>query len=143
MDKGIEGEILAKLHGVPLLSGFKDKDLKPLARSGKRISYPEGRTILREGDMGVAFYLIMDGEVEVRKKGRTIAGLGAGEFFGEMSLLDKAPRNSDVVAVAPTTCFVLSSWQFRGQFKEDSELALRLLKTVAQRLRESERATTD
>ena len=143
MPKESDGAILAKLHLVPLLAGLKDKDLKPLLRSGKQLSYPEGRVIVKEGDMGVAFYLILDGAVEVRRKGKAVARLGAGTFFGEMSLLDNAPRNSDVVAVAPTTCLVLSSWQFQAQVKENSEVALKLLKTVTQRLRESNKALSD
>jgi len=141
--KESDAAILAKLRSVPLLSGLKDKDLKPLVRAGKQLSYPEGRIIVSEGDMGVAFYLILDGEVEVKRKGRAVAKLGAGSFFGEMSLLDSVPRNSDVVAVAPTTCLVLSSWQFQVQVKENSEVALKMLKTVTQRLRESNKALSD
>lgn len=64
--------------------------------------------------MSIAFFLISEGEVEVKKQGKIVAILEKGQFFGEMTLLDKFPRSADVVAKVPTKCLVLTSWEFRS-----------------------------
>ena len=141
--KESEKALLEKLHSVPLFSGMKDKQLKSILESGKQQSYPAGRVIVGEGESGLGFYLILDGAVEVRRKGRAMAKLGSGNFFGEMSLLDTNPRSSDVVAAGQTTCLVLSSWDFQGLVESHNEIAMNLLKTLIHRLRESNKALSD
>ena len=143
MVKESEKALLEKLHSVPLFSGLKDKELKSILASGKQRSYAEGRVIVGEGEAGLGFYLILDGGVEVKRKGRTVAKLGSGNFFGEMSLLDSNPRSSDVVATAPTACLVLSSWDFQALAESHNEIAMNLLRTLVHRLRESDRALSD
>jgi CRP-like cAMP-binding protein len=143
LTKESERALLEKIRKVPLFSGLKDKDLKSILGSGKQQSYPEGQVIEGEGENGVAFYLILEGGVEVKRKGRVLASLGSGDFFGEMSLLDRNPRSSDVVAATPTTCLVLSSWDFRSRVRSNNELAMNLLKTLVHRLRESNKALSD
>ena len=143
MAKESERALLEKLRPVPLFSGLKEKQLKSVLASGKQQSYPEGHVIVGEGDVGVGFYLILDGGVEVKRKGRTMAKLGSGDFFGEMSLLDSNPRSSDVVAASPTTCLVLSTWDFRGLVESHNEIAMNLLRTLVHRLRESNKALSD
>jgi CRP/FNR family cyclic AMP-dependent transcriptional regulator len=141
--KESEQALLEKLHSVPLFSGLKDKQLKSILKSGKQQAFQEGQVIVGQGEVGVAFYLILDGKVEVRRKGRVMAKLGSGNFFGEMSLLDSSPRSSDVVAVAPTTCLLLSSWSFQAYVESHNEIAMNLLKTLIHRLRESDKALSD
>jgi CRP/FNR family transcriptional regulator, cyclic AMP receptor protein len=141
--KQSEKALSEKLGSVPLFAGLKPKQLKSILVSGKQKAYQEGDVIVREGEMGVAFYLILEGAVEVRQKRRTLAKLGSGNFFGEMSLLDSDPRSSDVVATAPTTCLVLSSWDFQASVKSNNEIAMNLLKTLIHRLRESDKALSD
>jgi len=141
--KESEKALLEKLHAVPLFSGLKDKQLKSILASGKQQWYPEGRVIVGEGASGVGFYLILEGGVEVKRNGRAVAKLGSGNFFGEMSLLDSNPRSSDVVAVAPTTCLVLSGWDFQALVEAHNEIAMNLLKTLIHRLRESNKALSD
>jgi CRP-like cAMP-binding protein len=143
LSKEAQKVLLEKIKAVPLFSGLKDKQLKTILASGKRMAYPEGKLIEREGENGVAFYLILDGAVEVKRKGRVLAKLGAGDFFGEMSLIDRAPRSSDVVTAMPTSCLVLSSWTFISVVRTNNDLALNLLKTLVHRLRESDKALSD
>jgi len=92
--------------------------------------------------MGVGFYLILDGKAEVRKKGKVLASLGKGQFFGEMSLIDEQPRSADVVAVSPTRCWALSSWAFNSIMKTNPEIALMMLKEMAKRLRAAQSSPT-
>ncbi|MDA4115921.1 MAG: cyclic nucleotide-binding domain-containing protein [Thaumarchaeota archaeon] len=143
MAKESEKALLEKLHSVPLFSGLKDKQLRSILASGKQQSYATGRAIVGEGEAGLGFYLILEGGVEVKRKGKIVAKLGSGNFFGEMSLLDSNPRSSDVVAAAPTTCLVLSSWDFQALAESHNEIAMNLLKTLVHRLRESNKALSD
>jgi len=141
--KESEKALIAKLHSVPLFSGLKEKQLKSILAGAKQRAYPEGEVIVAEGEAGVAFYLILDGAVEVKKKGKVLAKLGSGNFFGEMSLLDRNPRSSDVVASKPTTVLALSSWEFQGLLESNNEIAMSLLKTLTHRLRESGQSLSD
>ena len=129
------------LAGVPYFDGLNEKTRKAIAGEGRVISYDSGKTIVDEGGSGVGFYLVLDGKVEVRKGEKVIAELGKGQFFGEMSLIDGQPRSADVVAVAPTVCWVLVSWNFAGILKSHPEVALPMLKELVRRLRVAQGST--
>ncbi|HUH99684.1 MAG TPA: cyclic nucleotide-binding domain-containing protein [Nitrososphaerales archaeon] len=143
MSKESQRELLDEMRSVPLFSGLKEKQLKSILSSGKQKSYPAGSVIEKEGEDGVAFYLVLEGRVEVRRKGRVLANLGAGDFFGEMSLLDKIPRSSDVAATVPTTCLVVPIWNFRALVRSNGDIAMNVLKTLSMRLRESNKALSE
>ena len=128
-------DITTALASVPFFSGLNAKQLKMVAESGKELSYKPGDTIVEEGTMGVGFYMVVDGKVEVRKGSKVLATLSKGQFFGEMSLIDEQPRSADVVAVQPTRCFSLTTWVFSALVKQHPELALPMLKELARRLR--------
>lgn len=130
------------ISSVPLFRGLDEKKRKSLAEKGKQLSYKVGDTIVNEGETGVGFYLILDGGAEVRKGGKTLASLGKGQYFGEMALIDGRPRSADVVATQPTTCWALTSWSFAGLIKANPELALDMLKEMAQRLRTAQGSPT-
>jgi len=93
--------------------------------------------------MGVGFYLILDGSVDVMKKGKQIARLERGQFFGEMSLVDKKPRSADVFASDDVTCFALSSWSFQSLIKTEPDIAVGVIKELVSRLRETNKALTE
>jgi CRP-like cAMP-binding protein len=128
-------EVATMLGNVPFFASLDKKRRKAFASNGKELSYKEGVSIVGEGASGVGFYLILDGKVEVRKRGRVLASLGKGEFFGEMSLIDDQPRSADVIAVAPTRCWALSSWAFNALVKAQPDIALAMLKELVKRLR--------
>jgi len=130
------------LGSVPFFSGLDQKKRSSIASQGKELTYKAGDTVVEDGSMGVGFYLILDGKAEVRKKGKVLASLGKGQFFGEMSLIDEQPRSADVVAVVPTTCWALSSWAFNSIMKTNPEVALMMLKEVVKRLRAAQGSPT-
>ena len=131
------------IGSIPLFSGLDKKDRERIAGAGREVTFEKGKTILREGEPGLAFLLILEGKVEVRKKGKLLSTLGNGGFFGEMTVIDDKPRSADVVAVAPTTCFGLTSWAFAGLVRTYPEIALAVMKELVRRLREvQETATT-
>jgi CRP-like cAMP-binding protein len=120
---------------VPFFSGLNARDRKTLLAQGKEMFYKAGSTIVTEGTTGVGFFLILDGKAEVRKKGKVLATLSKGQFFGEMSLIDDLPRSADVIALQPTKCWAITSWSFASVIKVHPELALGMLKEVVKRLR--------
>jgi CRP-like cAMP-binding protein len=135
-------DIPSALKAVPFFSGLDMRQLKTIAESGKEMTYKSGDTIVEEGTMGVGFYMVIDGKVEVRKGAKTLAKLSKGQFFGEMSLIDEEPRSADVVAVQPTKCFTLSTWVFSALIKQHPELALPMIKELAKRLRGAQSSPT-
>jgi CRP/FNR family transcriptional regulator, cyclic AMP receptor protein len=136
------GDITSMIASVPFFSALDEKKRKALAAQGKELSYKPGDTIVDEGTMGVGFYLLVDGKAEVRKSGKVIATLNKGQFFGEMSLIDEQPRSADVVAVAPTKCWALTSWAFSAIVKTNPEVALNMLKEMVKRLRVAQSSPT-
>jgi CRP/FNR family cyclic AMP-dependent transcriptional regulator len=127
--------IVEMLQKTPLWSGLAEKELKVIARSFKELKYESGDVIVRKGEAGVGFYLIVDGTVEVRADGRLLSKLGPGQFFGEMALLDGQPRSADVVATEPSRCLAMSSWSFNGIVSEHPKIALKMLQEFVRRLR--------
>lgn len=127
--------IVEMLQKTPLWSGLTEKELKVIARSFKELKYESGDVIVRKGEAGVGFYLIVDGTVEVRADGRVLSKLGPGQFFGEMALLDGQPRSADVVALEPSRCLAMSSWSFNGIVSEHPKMALKMLQEFVRRLR--------
>ncbi len=135
----ISGDALAS---VPIFSSLDAKGLDAVAKAGKTQSYDAGKTIVEAGATGVGFFFILGGEVEVRQRGRTIAKLGKGQFFGEMALIDGQPRTADVVAVGPTECFALSAWSFASLIKTEPKISLGVMKELVRRLRETDKVLT-
>ena len=131
------------LVGVPLFSGLNGKQLKAIAAGGKELSYSPGQHIVEEGATGVGFFLILDGRVRVRKGSKTLAELKKGDFFGEMSLFDDQPRSATVEALSETKCMGITAWSFSGLVKAHPDIAVGLMKELAVRLRQSNKAIGD
>ena len=130
------------IGNVPFFAGLDEKRRKSIASEGNEISYTAGDKIVEAGSMGVGFYLVLDGKAEVRKGAKVLASLGKGQFFGEMSLIDEQPRSADVVAVAPTKCWALSSWSFASVVKANPEIPMMMLKEMVRRLRAAQSSPT-
>ena len=128
-------DLVTMLGSVPLFSSLTTRQRKSIADSGKERNYPAGASIVKLGEKGVGFYLVLEGKANVRKENRSIATLGAGQFFGEMALFDEQPRTADVVAESPTRCLVLSSWEFWGALSKEPEVLRALMQEMVRRLR--------
>ena len=128
------------LAEVPLFAELSSRQLRRLADLASTASFEEGHEIVREGASGSVFYVIAEGSAKVsRRNGRTIAKLGPGEFFGELSILTGTPRMASVTAMSPTVCVTLSARSLRTALAEEPKLALRVLENVAARLKATER----
>jgi CRP/FNR family transcriptional regulator, cyclic AMP receptor protein len=130
-------ELLAQ---VPLFSHLSRRHLKRLADSTTEQRYMEGASIVREGEEGDSFFVIVEGQATVRDTGGTsVNQLVPGDFFGEISLLDGGARTASVVADTPMRVLVLKRNAFRRIVTEDSTVATKLLEYAATMLRRLER----
>ena len=130
------------LKRVPLFSGCTKRELDAIAKAVKEVHHREGHVIAREGDTGIGFFLITDGAADVSVGGKSRAKLRAGDFFGEISLLDRGPRTATVTADSRITMLALTAWTFRGLVEQHPTIALNMLKVVAERLRNAQAADT-
>jgi CRP/FNR family cyclic AMP-dependent transcriptional regulator len=125
------------LAGCPLFRGIDAEGLAGLADLATSVDFPTGHVIARQGEIGTGFFVVITGAVRVVRDGEVVARLGAGEFFGELSVLDRMPRNASVVAEAPTSCLALASWDFEKVLLDEPALTLSILRGVAARLRDA------
>jgi CRP/FNR family transcriptional regulator, cyclic AMP receptor protein len=129
------------LAACPLFRGIDQTGLAGLAEVATPVDFPSGHVIARQGEIGTGFFVVVSGMVRVVRDGDVVARLGAGEFFGELSVLDRMPRNASVVADAPTTCLALASWDFDKVLLQQPALTLTILRGVAARLRDATDST--
>lgn len=132
--------IVDALSKAPFWSNLSKQDLKSIAKVSKERKYASGDTIVKKGEGGVGFYLILDGAVEIKSEGTILAKLGPGQFFGEMSLLDNQPRSADVIAAMPSRCLIVSCWSFKGVISDNPRIALKMLQELARRLRNTDKS---
>jgi len=138
LDRKEETELVDMLQNVPIFSGLPKKELKAMSHSFVERTYDSGTVIESEGDKGVSFYLIIDGSVNVRKGTKSIAKLSRGQFFGELSLLDKQPRSATIEAIEPTKCLIMTAWVWSGFLETQPKLAVPVMRELARRLRETD-----
>jgi CRP-like cAMP-binding protein len=124
-----------QLATVPLFAQAQVSDLHVIASRTEVATVPPGTTLIREGEDGDAFYIVLDGKVDVRRKGVSVAQLGPGEYFGELALLDPAPRDADVVAATDVTFGRLSRGRLRLAIEAVPGVAEAMLGFLASRLR--------
>jgi CRP-like cAMP-binding protein len=126
---------VARIQRVPLFSRCSKKDLQFIASRMDEVSITAGRTLTSEGKATTSFYVVLEGEVEVTIHGRSRARLGAGDFFGEIGMLDRGPATATVVTRTPVEALVMSHAQFRDVIKGNQAIAMNVIATMAERLR--------
>jgi CRP/FNR family cyclic AMP-dependent transcriptional regulator len=131
-------QLVTGLAAVPLFSLCSKRDLQIIARHTEVVEVPAGMPVIEEGEKGDAFFFIIAGEAAVRRRGRTVAKLAPGQFFGELALLDPAPRDATVVASSPLTVGVLGARVFRAIVRDVPAMTGKLLRGMAQRLRDAD-----
>jgi CRP/FNR family cyclic AMP-dependent transcriptional regulator len=133
---------LALLKSVPLFEGLSKRELEAIRSVAKEIHFDEGHDIVEEGATGVGFHLLLEGEAHVLIGGRKRATLRAGDYFGEMSLLDGGPRSATVRTSTPVRTLALTSWAFLPLLEKSPKIAKKLLVEMSKRLRGLERSLT-
>jgi CRP/FNR family transcriptional regulator, cyclic AMP receptor protein len=125
------------LATVPLFSACSKKQLATVAKSADRMTVPVGRPVVIEGAAGSEFFVILDGQARVERHGRQVAVLGPGGFFGDLALLDRAPRNASVIADTDLEVARIGQRAFDALL-DDSAFSKKLLAGLARRLREQD-----
>jgi len=126
------------LQAVPLFETCSRKDLQRLARHSEHVTVRAGKSLVTEGETGHEFFVIVSGTAKVLRHGRKIATVGPGDAFGELALLERAPRNATVVAETDMEVVVLAQREFGGIVDEVPGFARKLLAAMAKRLREAD-----
>jgi CRP-like cAMP-binding protein len=106
-----------------------------VAKRAEDIRVDAGKVLVSEGSAGAEFFVILDGQAKVSRHGQEVATLGPGQFFGDLALLDRAPRNATVTAVNPMELVVLGQREFSALIDEVPGFAHKLLAGLARRLR--------
>src|SRR5215470_10411263 len=111
------------LHTVPMFQGLNERQLNRLAKRFKERSYAKGETIVNQGTLGIGLFIVESGHVEaIREQSdgskSVVNEIGPTQFFGELSLLDDAPRTASVIATEDTKCIVLTQLDFMSALQE-------------------------
>jgi CRP-like cAMP-binding protein len=119
---------------VPLFSAASKKELEEIAQLADEIDLPEGRELITEGDTGHEFFVLVEGTADVERGGKRVASIGPGDFFGEIALIAKTPRNATVRATSPVRTLVITDRAFRRLLDRSPEIAVGVLTALAERL---------
>jgi CRP/FNR family transcriptional regulator len=131
-------DVVQSLRRVPLFARFEGRELERLAKVMKETRFAEGETIATEGESGVGFFVIAEGNATVSLKGEILRTLKPGDHFGEIALIDEGPRSATITATTDLRCRGMAAWEFRSYVQEHAEIAWLLLQTMVARLREAQ-----
>lgn len=126
------------LRRVPLFEHCSGRELRAIARIAVERTVDEGSDLIREGEAGDAFYAVVDGTIEVRRRGRRVARLGPGSFVGEIALLSRQPRTATVTATEPLVVLEIADRDFVELLDRRPELWLKVARTLADRVEADE-----
>jgi len=119
---------------VPLFADLSKKQLGEVAAIADEIDLRAGKVLIREGERGREFFVLLEGEAEVRRKGRKVATSRAGEFFGEIALVSDRPRTATVTATTPVRVLVVNDRDFRELLHRVPQISVKVLRALAERL---------
>jgi CRP-like cAMP-binding protein len=123
------------IKGVPLFSGASKSQLAEIAAIADEVDLPAGKTLIKEGDSGREFFVLIDGTADVTQGGKQIGRMmGPGDFFGEIALVAKAPRTATVTTTSPVRALVITDRAFRQLLESSPEIAVVVLTALAERL---------
>jgi CRP-like cAMP-binding protein len=133
------GVYVEHLRRVQLFAGLSTKELERIAAAGSEIDVKAGTVLVTQGHVGHDAFIVLNGSFVVRRNGREVAQLSAGEFVGELALLDDQPRSATVECTADGSVFVIGPRNFRAVFDDLPALTHKLLAALAGRIRDLDR----
>jgi CRP-like cAMP-binding protein len=107
-----------RLKAIPIFSHLSDEEAKRLAAFATETSVADGQILMKQGDYSTELIGIEEGTADVIRDGKKIASLNQGDLIGEMGLLERAPRNADVIATSPMRVMKLTHWEIRRMSEE-------------------------
>ena len=122
------------IRRVPLFASASKSELAEIASIADEIDLPEGRVVIEEGDSGREFFVLVEGSAEVERGGTKVATLGPGDFFGEIALIAKTPRNATITTTSPVRALVITDRAFKQLLDHSPTIAVAVLVALAERL---------
>jgi CRP/FNR family transcriptional regulator, cyclic AMP receptor protein len=122
------------IRRVPLFSSASKAELAEIASIADEIDLPEGKTIIKEGDAGREFFVLIEGTADVERGGRKVASIGPGDFVGEIALIAKTPRNATITTTSPVRALVITDRAFRQLLDHSPQIQIGVLQALAERL---------
>ena len=119
------------IQQVPIFHGLERRELERIAGSMKQRTFRAGDTVTTEGQGGVGFFVIEDGEARVTVHGDERRRLGPGDYFGEVALLTDSPRTATITAESDLRCYGMTSWDFKPLVETHGSIAWKLLQAMA------------
>ncbi len=123
------------LAEIPLFDGLSRRNLRKVAGTARITRFHPSTQIVRSGERGNTFYVVLDGEVSVMRKGLPTLSLGVGSYFGELALLDGGARTATVTAEGPVTCLTIARPRFLKLLRSEPTITVAVLEELARRLR--------
>lgn len=123
------------LSGVSLFAGCSKKELGRIARAGDEITLPAGKVITEEGEPGHEAFVVLDGEVTVKRNNRKVSTLGSGSVIGELALLDNGPRTATSICATECELFVIDRRRFQALLDDVPTLSHKLMRRMAEWIR--------
>ena len=131
---------LTALSRVPLFERCTRKELEFIAREGDEVDVPAGKTLIRQGKPGDTFYIQLEGQSEVKVDSKRRRVMKPGDFFGEISMIDRGLGTATVTTLSESRFFVMSHAQFRDAIKASDALMVKVLLAMGERLRDDLKA---
>jgi CRP/FNR family transcriptional regulator, cyclic AMP receptor protein len=124
---------IERLHGIELFSQCTDKELEQIDALMTEVRIPEGKVLMREGDIGLEAFVIQSGEAVVSRDGAELARRGPGTIVGEMALIEHGPRTATVTAATPLTAYVLNRGEFSSLLADAPDVAAKITSEIESR----------
>jgi CRP/FNR family transcriptional regulator, cyclic AMP receptor protein len=124
-------ELLAR---VPLFSGLDPRELETISRTVHERTFNAGDKVAEEGQGGVGFFVIKQGEAKVTVGGNEVRRLGPGDYFGEIALISEGARTATVTAESQLECYGLTPWEFRPLVQTNAGIAWKILQALARQV---------
>lgn len=126
---------LAALKAVPLFSSMSDRDLKAVLAGCREELYSDGQAIVREGQPGGPFFLLVEGQAKLTIAGKAKKTYGPGSYFGEIAMIDKGTRTATITAVGNVKALAIASWDFLALCEQDFKVAHKVMMGLAAQVR--------
>jgi CRP/FNR family transcriptional regulator, cyclic AMP receptor protein len=131
------------LRSVPLFTGMTDAAIESVGGLAHEVQYAEGDQLVRQGDQGDSFLVIVEGRARVVQDGDTLRDLGPGDYLGEIALIDGGPRTATVTAIAPIRALVVERSDFKRLIDDFSAVRFHVLTALTQRIRREAPSAVD
>jgi CRP/FNR family cyclic AMP-dependent transcriptional regulator len=122
------------IRSVPLFSSCSKRELAEIASMADELDFPEGKALIKEGERGHEFLVLVEGTVEVSRMGRKLPPLGRADCIGEIALILDVPRTATVTTTSPVRALVLTNQSFRSILERSPQIQLKVIRSLAERL---------